>query len=247
MNIGILKEASPECRVAATPELVQAWITRGHRVWVEAGAGSAAAYPDEAYQNAGAQGGSRTDIPSDTEVLVTVNCPAELPLPGLRWLIGTLSPARHRSLLSAWAESGLTILSLDALPRITRAQNMDVLSSQASLGGYHAVVEAAALLPRCFPMMMTAAGTVVPARVLVIGAGVAGLQAIATAKRLGAVVAAFDTRPSVKEQVESLGGQFIEVKVRWRIAKPGAMRWSKARTTANDNRSVSTRSFSRRM
>ena len=107
--------------------------------------------------------------------------------------------------------SGLTILSLDALPRITRAQNMDVLSSQASLGGYHAVIEAAALLPRCFPMMMTAAGTVVPARVLVIGAGVAGLQAIATAKRLGAVVVAFDTRPSVKEQVESLGGHFIEV------------------------------------
>ncbi|MBU6274032.1 MAG: NAD(P) transhydrogenase subunit alpha [Bacteroidetes bacterium] len=211
MNIAILKEASPESRVAATPELVQAWITRGHRVWVETGAGSSAAYPDEAYQNAGAQGGSRTDIPNDTEVLVTVNCPAELPLPGLRWLIGTLSPARHRSLLEPWAESGLTILSLDALPRITRAQNMDVLSSQASLGGYHAVVEAAALLPRCFPMMMTAAGTVVPARVLVIGAGVAGLQAIATAKRLGAVVAAFDTRPSVKEQVESLGGQFIEV------------------------------------
>jgi NAD(P) transhydrogenase subunit alpha len=128
-----------------------------------------------------------------------------------RWLIGTLAPDRNLHFLKQWAGSGLHILSLDALPRITRAQTMDVLSSQASIGGYQAVLEAANLLPRCFPMMMTAAGTIAPARVLVIGAGVAGLQAIATAKRLGAIVMAFDTRPSVKEQVESLGGRFVEV------------------------------------
>jgi len=211
MNIGILKEGSPESRVAATPELVQHWVNRGHTVWIEEGAGAEAAYSDQEYIQAGALSGPRAAFPETTDVLVSVHCPSDLPVKGLSWLIGTLSPAHHRDRLATWAENGLGILSLDALPRITRAQNMDVLSSQASLGGYHAVVEAATLLPRCFPMMMTAAGTVVPARILVIGAGVAGLQAVATAKRLGAVVVAFDTRPSVKEQVESLGGQFVEI------------------------------------
>jgi NAD(P) transhydrogenase subunit alpha len=211
MNIGILKESAPESRVAATPELVQHWVSKGHTVWVEEGSGSEAAYADQDYVQSGASVGPRAAFPESTEVLVSVHCPTDLPINGLSWLIGTLSPSRHRERLTTWAEGGLGILSLDALPRITRAQNMDVLSSQASLGGYHAVVEAATLLPRCFPMMMTAAGTVVPARVLIIGAGVAGLQAVATAKRLGAVVVAFDTRPSVKEQVESLGGQFVEI------------------------------------
>lgn len=232
MYIGILRENPPEQRVAVSPELVKAWLSRGHSVWVEAGAGIPAAYTDDDYQEAGAQIGLRSALPLDIQVLVTVRCPgdgqaastdlswadawlnnalAQKATGEPRWLIGTLAPDRNLHLLKRWAESGLHILSLDALPRITRAQTMDVLSSQASIGGYQAVLEAATLLPRCFPMMMTAAGTIAPARILVIGAGVAGLQAIATAKRLGAVVMAFDTRPSVKEQVESLGGRYVEV------------------------------------
>jgi len=232
MFIGILQENSPEQRVAAGPDLVQAWLSKGHTVWVESGAGALAAYSDEEYLAAGAQMSSRDALPTEVQALVTVRCPdaSRLSSSGkawaeawlntardqgaqgeTRWLIGTLAPDRNADTLKQWASFGLNILTLDALPRITRAQSMDVLSSQASIGGYQAVLEAATLLPRCFPMMMTAAGTIAPARVLVIGAGVAGLQAIATAKRLGAVVMAFDTRPSVKEQVESLGGRYVEV------------------------------------
>ncbi len=232
MYIGILKESPPEQRVAASPDLVKAWLSKGHSVWVESGAGILAAYTDDDYRESGAQIGIRSALPLDIQVLVTIRCPGEGPgssgeqdwagnwlnnaritsaQENHRWLIGTLAPDRNLDALKHWASCGLNILTLDALPRITRAQSMDVLSSQASIGGYQAVLEAAALLPRCFPMMMTAAGTIAPARVLVIGAGVAGLQAIATAKRLGAVVMAFDTRPSVKEQVESLGGRCVEV------------------------------------
>ncbi len=232
MFIGILQENSPEQRVSAGPELVKAWLSKGHSVWVESGAGALAAYTDEDYRASGAQIGQRSALPTEVQALVTVRCLGVSQSSGLdiqwaqawlnnarfkssqgepRWLIGTLAPDRNMEILKHWASYGLNILTLDALPRITRAQSMDVLSSQASIGGYHAVLEAATLLPRCFPMMMTAAGTFAPARVLVIGAGVAGLQAIATAKRLGAVVMAFDTRPSVKEQVQSLGGRYVEV------------------------------------
>jgi NAD(P) transhydrogenase subunit alpha len=232
MFLGILKENSPEQRVAANPDLVGAWIAKGHSVWVESGAGHSASYRDEEYAQAGAQIGDLSAIPSEIQALMTVHCPGthqslangmewatdwlnnarhKTAQGDTRWLIGTLAPDRNHETLKHWASFGLHILTLDALPRITRAQTMDVLSSQASIGGYQAVLEAATLLPRCFPMMMTAAGTIAPARALVIGAGVAGLQAIATAKRLGAVVMAFDTRPSVKEQVESLGGRFVEV------------------------------------
>lgn len=232
MFIGVLKENPPEQRVAAGPDLVKAWLSRGHSVWVESGAGELAAYTDDEFREAGAQVGIRSALPLEVQVLVMVRCPGDGLLSSsdhewskvwlnnareksaqgdVRWLIGTLAPEQNHKILKHWAAFGLHILSLDALPRITRAQSMDVLSSQASIGGYQAVLEAATLLPRCFPMMMTAAGTIVPARVLVIGAGVAGLQAIATAKRLGAVVIAFDTRPSVKEQIESLGGRYMEV------------------------------------
>ncbi len=219
MWIGILKEKAPEQRVAASPDLVHSWIKGGHRVWVEQGAGMSASFDDASYLAVGASCTPMQERPADLEVLVVVHSLPHFetwqsvnphaPLP--KFLIGMLMPDKNRVLLEPWVVHGVTLFGLEAMPRTTRAQGMDVLSSQASLGGYQAVVEAACLLPRCFPMMMTAAGTVAPARVLVIGAGVAGLQALATAKRLGAVVRAFDTRPSVREQVQSLGGQFVEV------------------------------------
>lgn len=213
MIIGFLKEEVGEQRVALTPESVRKLAT--HSVCVEAGAGEGAGYSDDAFHAVGCEVlRSRKAVLEKADVWVLVS---SVPLEDLRYLkknafvVGMLDPLRRIDAIKALARLGATALALEWLPRITRAQTMDPLSSQSNLVGYQAVVLAAAELGRAFPMMMTAAGSVPPARVLVVGAGVAGLQAIATAKRLGAVVAAFDVRAAAKEQVESLGARFIEV------------------------------------
>ena len=212
MRIGIPAETEPgETRVAATPETVKKLTAGGrHTVLVENGAGLGASITDDAFVTAGATLGCKADVyQSDLVLKVQRPQPSELPL--LRRdsiLIGLLAP--HED-LTELAATGVTAFAMERLPRISRAQNMDVLSSQANIAGYKAVLIAAYEYGRFMPMLMTAAGTVKAARVLVLGAGVAGLQAIATAKRLGAVIEAFDVRPEVKEQVESLGAKFVEV------------------------------------
>jgi NAD(P) transhydrogenase subunit alpha len=213
MRIGIPAEIYPgEGRVAATPETVKK-LTAGGRntVVVEAGAGLHASIPDTDFVTAGAALGCAADIYGQADILLKVRRPEDSELPRLRRgtiVIGLLTP--HLG-LEPLARTGVTAFALELLPRITRAQTMDVLSSQANIAGYKAVMVAAYEYARFMPMLMTAAGTVKAARVLVLGAGVAGLQAIATAKRLGAVIEVFDVRPAVKEQVESLGAKFVEV------------------------------------
>lgn len=213
MLIGIPREsAAGETRVAATPETIKKYIAGKHNVVVESGAGTAASYTDEAYQAAGATLGSAQDALGAALVL-KVRSPSAPELGHMKpdtVLVGMLDPFNQEG-LQAMAQAGLTAFALEAAPRITRAQSLDVLSSQANLAGYKAVMLAANQYGRIFPMMMTAAGTLKAARVVVLGAGVAGLQAIATAKRLGAVVEASDVRPAAQEQVESLGAKFIEV------------------------------------
>jgi len=213
MRIGIPKESfAGETRVAATPETVKKLVAQGHTVLVAQGAGQAANYIDEAYIAAGATGASQVEalaaemvlkvrIPSDDEVKLMTRGAV---------LVGMLNPF-DRPGLERLAAAGLTAFAMEAAPRTTRAQSMDVLSSQANLAGYKAVMLAADAYPKIFPMLMTAAGTIKAARMVILGAGVAGLQAIATAKRLGAVVEASDVRPAVKEQIESLGAKFIDV------------------------------------
>ncbi len=210
VTIAIAKEtAEYEKRVAATPETVKKLIAMGAEVTVESGAGEPSSFSDKAYQDAGAT------ISSSRGADVVLKVQASLDdLDGLKSgavLIGLFAPYQNADLLKAAANKNVTSLSMELVPRITRAQAMDVLSSQSNLSGYKAVLDAAEFFNRAFPMMMTAAGTIAPARVFVMGAGVAGLQAIATAKRLGAVVSATDVRPASKEQVESLGGTFIAV------------------------------------
>jgi NAD(P) transhydrogenase subunit alpha len=204
-----------ETRVAVIPESAAKLKKAGMEVLVQAGAGRPASYADGDYEKAGARViGDIDALYNEAEVVVLVHPPGEADIGHLRSghiLISLLNPLVRHDLNNALAERGVSAFSLDLVPRITRAQAMDVLSSMSSIAGYKAVVLAAATLPRMFPMMMTAAGTITPARVLVLGAGVAGLQAIATAKRLGAVVEAFDVRPVVKEQVESLGARFVIV------------------------------------
>lgn len=214
MILGILKEPSPETRVSLHPEAVKVLTAAGNKILIEKGAGSTAFLSDEVYSEAGAEVKQRAEVFKDAEMIFQISPIAteehQLLSKG-KFLIGVYQPLVARELMQTLAKTGVTLFSMDSIPRITRAQSMDVLSSMSTVSGYKAVLLAAANLPRFFPMLMTAAGTIAPAKVLVIGAGVAGLQAIATAKRLGAVVEAFDTRPSVKEQVESLGGKFVEV------------------------------------
>ncbi|WP_342619643.1 Re/Si-specific NAD(P)(+) transhydrogenase subunit alpha [Rhodoferax sp. GW822-FHT02A01] len=213
MLIGIPKETlAGESRVAVTPETVKKLKAQGHSLWVQSGAGVAASVTDEAYVAAGAE---ITDAAGafGCDLVLKVRSPQVSELPLLRagtTLVGMLNPF-DASGLQQLATAGLTSFALEAAPRTTRAQSMDVLSSQANIAGYKAVIIAADKYQRFFPMLMTAAGTVKAARVVILGVGVAGLQAIATAKRLGAVIEASDVRPSVKEQVESLGGKFIDV------------------------------------
>jgi NAD(P) transhydrogenase subunit alpha len=216
MHIGIPAEIrSGETRVAATPETVKKYTAKGvHKVLVQRGAGAGANIPDSAYQEAGAM--IVTDVAelyAQSQIVLKVRGPESGELAMMRKdavLLGLLSP-HQKDGVDALAQHGLTAFAMEKLPRISRAQNMDVLSSQANIAGYKAVIVAANAYQKFFPMLMTAAGTVKAARVLILGAGVAGLQAIATAKRLGAVVEAFDVRPAVKEQVESLGAKFVEV------------------------------------
>ncbi len=219
MIIGVPKEVAPgERRVALVPEIIAKLIKQGHEVLVEASAGQNAAIPDASYTAVGAHIVSRDDLYRQAGVVVKVQRPQhtdalnELALlhPNTV-LVGLLAPLGNPQAVEALAQTGVTALAMEAIPRITRAQTMDALSSQSSIAGYKAVILAADALPKFFPMLTTAAGTVPPAKVLVIGAGVAGLQAIATARRLGAVVSAYDTRAVVAEQVQSLGAKFLKL------------------------------------
>ncbi|MDR4651938.1 MAG: Re/Si-specific NAD(P)(+) transhydrogenase subunit alpha [Nitrosomonas sp.] len=216
MHIGIPAEIrGGESRVAATPETVKKYTAKGiHSVSVQSGAGAGASIPDSEFEAAGAHiVADAATLYSQSEIVLKVRGPESGELAMMRKdaiLIGLLAPHKAEG-IEMLAKHGVTAFSMEKLPRITRAQNMDVLSSQANIAGYKAVIMAADIYQRFFPMLMTAAGTVKAARVLILGAGVAGLQAIATAKRLGAVVEAFDVRPAAKEQVESLGAKFVEV------------------------------------
>jgi H+-translocating NAD(P) transhydrogenase subunit alpha len=210
MTIGILKEPDFEKRVSLLPEGAAQLVKKGMKVMVEAGAGMNAAATDKDYVKAGAEVVSASELATNADVILAIHPPATSISSG-KVLIGVYQPLYNNNVVSKMASGGLTVFSLDMLPRTTRAQSMDVLSSQANISGYKAVVLAAGLYPRYFPMFMTAAGSIAPAKVLILGAGVAGLQAIATARRLGAIVEVFDTRPAVKEEVMSLGAKFIEV------------------------------------
>ncbi|WPB55902.1 Re/Si-specific NAD(P)(+) transhydrogenase subunit alpha [Xylophilus sp. GOD-11R] len=225
MQIGVPAETTAgETRVAVTPETARKLVAQGHRLRIASGAGLAASVPDTAYEAVGAE---ITDQPGalacDLVLKVRAPLPAELPAmrPGAT-LVGMLDPFDAAG-LQRMAEAGLTSFALEAAPRTTRAQSMDVLSSQANIAGYKAVMIAADRYQRFFPMLMTAAGTVKAARLVVLGVGVAGLQAIATAKRLGAVIEASDVRPSVKEQVESLGAKYIDVPYETQEEKDAAL------------------------
>jgi NAD(P) transhydrogenase subunit alpha len=221
MKIAIPKERRVnEARVAASPDTIKKFVGMGFDVIVESGAGEGASLADDAFTAAGATiAADEATALQDADVVLKIQRPltAEEGLDELALfkkgaiLIAHLAALQNKAQVEAYAKADVTAFALELLPRISRAQNMDILSSQSNLAGYKAVLDAASEYGRAFPMMMTAAGTIAPARILVLGAGVAGLQAIATAKRMGAVVYAFDVRPAVKEQVESLGGKFVEV------------------------------------
>lgn len=214
MTAGILRESGSEKRVALLPGETALVIKLGLKVLAEAGAGEGAFASDAEYRSAGATVVTRKEVISGADLLFTVNPPVadEITLFREGQIIFTvLDPVVNRDWLEKARMRRLTVLALDLVPRITRAQSMDILSSMATVAGYKAVLEAASLLPRFFPMFMSAAGTIKPARVLILGAGVAGLQAIAVARKLGAVVEVFDVRSAVKDEVKSLGGKFIEV------------------------------------
>ena len=214
MRVGVPKELEPgERRVALVPETVSRLVAAGFELAVERGAGAAASFPDDAYSEAGAE---LVGNAYEADGVVKVRKPTADEAGRLRdgqLLIGFLEPLTDTDGIARLTERGVVAFAMESIPRITRAQPMDALSSQSTVAGYKAVVLAAERLPKFFPMLMTAAGTVAPAKVLVLGAGVAGLQAIATAHRLGAVVAGFDVRPVVKEQVESLGASFLDLGV----------------------------------
>ena len=221
MRVGIVRETAPgERRVALVPETVGKLTAAGFEVVVESSAGAAASFPDAAYTDAGASIGT----PWETEIVVAVRRPDPAQLRDGQLLIAYLEPLTDRDGIAQLAARGVVAFAMESIPRITRAQPMDALSSQATVGGYKAALLAAEHLPRFFPMLMTAAGTVPPAKVLVIGAGVAGLQAIATARRLGAVVTGFDVRPVVREQIESLGANWLDLGVGGAEAEGGYAR-----------------------
>lgn len=216
MKIAVLKERKQgEQRVAATPDAVKKYIAAGNTVTVESGAGFGSSIPDADYAAAGATiAADLSDATQGAGLILKVNTPEKeelMLIPEGALLVAQLDPFAKSDTLAALNIKKLSGFALELLPRISRAQSMDVLSSQSNLAGYRAVIDAVAAFGKVVPMMMTAAGTVAPAKALILGAGVAGLQAIATARRLGAVVSAFDVRPVVKEQVESLGAKFIEV------------------------------------
>jgi NAD(P) transhydrogenase subunit alpha len=214
MILGLLKEHGKENRVALLPEIVKTFTDMKVEVLVEQGAGETAFTPDSDYKEAGARIGSRAEVFEKSEVLMQIQPPAEEDIPKIQknqvW-ISAFNPLWNTELVEIFLKNGVTTFSLDLIPRTTRAQAMDILSSMATVSGYLAVLEAALKLPTFFPMFMTAAGTIRPANILILGAGVAGLQAIATSRKLGAQVQVFDVRSAVKEEVKSLGGKFVEV------------------------------------
>lgn len=212
MIIGVLKEQQPETRVSLVPEVVAALVKMNVQVSVESGAGDAAYYNDKAYTDAGASVKTRDAVAAEADIILSIHS-ANIPdgIKSNAVLMGVYQPLFDFRKMQDLGGKGYTVFSMDTIPRTTRAQAMDVLSSQANIAGYKAVLLAAMEYCRYFPMFMTAAGSIPPAKVLILGAGVAGLQAIATAKRLGAVVEVFDVRPAVKEEVMSLGAKFVEV------------------------------------
>jgi NAD(P) transhydrogenase subunit alpha len=214
MRIAVPKESEGERRVAMTPQVAQRLIDANHSIAVETGAGSEAGFTDDAYRNAGAEVMDDPFTGADLVIAVGPPTPAQAMLvpPGSA-LAGFLDPFSNAELIKVLADRRITSFAVEAIPRTTLAQSLDALSSQATAAGYHAVLLAATATPRFFPMLTTAAGTIPPVKLLVLGAGVAGLQAIATAKRLGAVVSAYDIRPEVREQIESLGARFIAAPV----------------------------------
>src|SRR4051795_4885748 len=214
MKIAVLKEGAGETRCAAIPETAKKFIALGAEVAVEKGAGDGASIADADFESAGAKIGSRADVLKGAGIILCINGPDAATLKGAEkgaLLVGALDPARRREAIDGYASAGLDAFAMEWMPRITRAQSMDILSSQSNLAGYKAVIDAANAYGRAFPMMMTAAGTVSPAKVFVMGVGVAGLQAIATARRLGAQVSATDVRSATKEQILSLGAKPIFV------------------------------------
>ncbi len=221
MIVGVLRESfQRERRVALVPTLVSTLVKASAEVLVEAGAGAAAGFPDAEYEAKGARMVARPDVFSRADVILMVRTPGANPTAGAKdiaelrdsqILIGFSEPLGAHNATKEIAGRGASLFAMELMPRITRAQSMDALSSMATVTGYKAALLAATELPRMFPMMMTAAGTIAPSRVFVIGAGVAGLQAIASSRRLGAKVEAYDVRPAVKEQIESLGARFVEL------------------------------------
>ena len=214
MKIAVLKESAEETRCAAIPETVKKFISLGASVAVESGAGETASISDSEFEAAGAKVGPRADSIKGAQVILAVNGPDPASLKGAEkgaLVAGALDPLSRKDAIEGYAAAGFEALAMEWMPRITRAQSMDILSSQSNLAGYKAVVDAAAAYGRAFPMMMTAAGTVSPAKAFIMGVGVAGLQAIATAKRLGAQVSATDVRSATKEQIQSLGAKPIFV------------------------------------
>ncbi|MEP7255338.1 MAG: Re/Si-specific NAD(P)(+) transhydrogenase subunit alpha [Ferruginibacter sp.] len=220
MIIGVLKEPSPETRVSLLPEHIAILKKWNVEVYVEQNAGVTAFASDDKYAEAGATIKPKNELLQSCDILLSINTPDKSSIENLpagqaglqsKILLGVYQPLFNAGLMKEFAGKGLTVFSMDMLPRTTRAQNMDILSSQANIAGYKAVLYAANLFPKYFPMFMTAAGSIPPAKLLILGAGVAGLQAIATGRRLGAIVEVFDTRPAVKEEVMSLGAKFIEV------------------------------------
>jgi NAD(P) transhydrogenase subunit alpha len=213
MRIAVpLESAAGEHRVALTPDSAGRLVKSGHEVRIQAGAGTRAGFPDSAYEAAGASVVDAASLYADVVLVCRVQPPTTTEvakLPSGSTLLALLAPSRNGPLLATLASRNVTALALEQVPRITRAQSMDVLSSQSTVAGYKAVLVGASALPKFLPMLTTAAGNVSPARVFVIGAGVAGLQAIATARRLGGVVSAFDVRPAAREQVQSLGATFV--------------------------------------
>jgi H+-translocating NAD(P) transhydrogenase subunit alpha len=214
VRIAVLKESAPgETRVASTPDTVKKVIALGHTVTVQSGAGVSASYPDDLFKAAGAEIAADAGI-AGADLVMKVRRPSETEIGKMKsgaGFVSLLEPYADRGVVEALAKAKIDALAMEFIPRISRAQSMDALSSQANLAGYRAVIEGAALYGRAFPMMMTAAGTVAAAKVFVMGVGVAGLQTIATARRLGAVVSATDVRPATKEQVASLGAKFVAV------------------------------------
>jgi NAD(P) transhydrogenase subunit alpha len=216
LHIAVIKDAGPsEHRVAATPETVKTYVSAGHTVSITKGAGKDANFSDEAYKDVGAKiATSNTSCVKSADIVFSVNGADAKLVAGLKkgaGITGLMNPTDNPKYAQACAKAGVTAFALEYIPRISRAQSMDVLSSQSNLAGYRSVVEGAGIYGRAMPMMMTAAGTVAPAKVFIMGVGVAGLQAIATARRLGAVTTATDVRPATKEQVASLGAKFIAV------------------------------------